>query len=112
MKEMAAKLTPREIKTAFTCGGCGILAQEILNILPAAVPAVWYDDDGTATHAAALLKNYLLHYGDAEDFYSVVSRSELDRAVQEDFDPRGDEDEIRELAKVVAKQIVEELDDN
>lgn len=99
-----------EIKTIFTCGGCGILAQEILDIFPAGKPVLWYDEDNAATHAAVMFSgSRLIHYGDREHGYKTVDRAELDRAVKEDFDPRGDEDEIRELAKKLTASLVTEL---
>ena len=105
----------QEHKDIFTQGACGILAQEILDILPRGQAAIWYSD-GEAIDAAVYYNapsltdlNYLIHLGDRCHGYVLVGRDELDRAVAEDFRDFDDDNETRNLARLIAAQMVGEI---
>lgn len=102
-------MTNDELKTMFTCGGCGILAQEILKLAPEGQPVLWKDKEGYPVHAAVLVDGRLLHFGDRETGYVTCTEEELANAVECDFDPRIGTDECRELAREMAEKIVGEL---
>lgn len=102
-------MSDNDKKELFTQGGCGILAQELLDVLPDSKPVLWKDRDGVPYHAAVIYNGRLLHYGDEEDGYKVVTRAELDDAVEYDFDPRIDKEKAIVLAKATAKKIASEL---
>ena len=85
-----------------TCGGCGLVATEVLKILGRGVPVLWYRD-GSATHAAVKIENQLIHLGSRENGYTEVSEEELARACREDFNARDFEDEeIKEVARAIS----------
>jgi hypothetical protein len=103
------EMTDQDAKQMFTQGGCGILAQEVLKLIPDAVPVLWRRKDGSISHAAVSLNGRLIHFGDRDEGGSEASSDELDEAVRYDFDPRMPEDECRAIAKRYAKRLVAEL---
>ncbi len=103
------QLNDEQKKDLFTHGGCGILAQELLEELSGSEPVLWKNKDGTCYHAAVLHEGRLLHYGDLDEGYAPATKEELDEAVQYDFDPRIGEENARKLAKVAAKRIAGEV---
>jgi hypothetical protein len=78
-------MTSDRMREIGCCGGCGLIAQEII-LRRGGVPLLRYGPDGVAVHAAVLVGGTIYDIGEGGGLVEV-SPEEFRRACRDDFYP-------------------------